>query len=301
MTGKNSKFSEEKMIERVVNKASKILEKILEEKMSQYANEIKEVQNIVNKDSLSVKKLQQQVKSLQEASDEIIGSQSYISSHYDEINQKLQQIEQSMKMHQGNTNNISKELQKLSEIQTKEIFKLDELEQYGRRDNLELHGVPVHANENTNFIVKKLAGKLNVKIEDQAISTSHRLPLLKTKSSTEENKPYGNHANEARNDLSDKPPPIIVRFANRDVRNQLYQKRNQISQIMNFEIPGMQNLYITENLTKSRKVLFLEAKKKKVSYNYKYLWTNQGQILMRRNQYSRVFKISSPEDLNQIN
>ena len=301
MTGKNSKFSEEKMIERVVNKASKILEKILEEKMSQYANEIKEVQNIVNKDSLSVKKLQQQVKSLQEASDEIIGSQSYISSHYDEINQKLQQIEQSMKMHQGNTNNISKELQKLSEIQTKEIFKLDELEQYGRRDNLELHGVPMHANENTNFIVKKLAGKLNVKIEDQAISTSHRLPLLKTKSSTEGNKSYGNHANEARNDLSDKPPPIIVRFANRDVRNQLYQKRNQISQIVNFEIPGMQNLYITENLTKSRKVLFLEAKKKKVSYNYKYLWTNQGQILMRRNQYSRVFKISSPEDLNQIN
>ena len=59
----------------------------------------------------------------------------------------------------------------------KEIEKVDALEQYGRRQNLEIVGVPVKDNENTNAIVMEVARLMNVKVEPHHISISHRLPI----------------------------------------------------------------------------------------------------------------------------
>ena len=52
---------------------------------------------------------------------------------------------------------------------------LDKLEQYGRRENREIHGVPTMRNESTNQIVKTVAKALNVQLGERHISTSHRL------------------------------------------------------------------------------------------------------------------------------
>jgi len=35
------------------------------------------------------------------------------------------------------------------------LNQIDDLEQYGRRENLEIHGVPTMRNENTNQIIKR--------------------------------------------------------------------------------------------------------------------------------------------------
>ena len=56
-----------------------------------------------------------------------------------------------------------------------------------------------------------------------------------------------------------RPPPIIVKFSNKDVRNQLYSKRSLVPQITNFGIEGGQYLYSTEYLTTYRKNLFMRA------------------------------------------
>ena len=52
----------------------------------------------------------------------------------------------------------------------KEIEKIDELEQYGRRQNLEIAGVPQQPNENTNSIVIEVAKLLNVVVPSDHIS-----------------------------------------------------------------------------------------------------------------------------------
>ena len=61
-------------------------------------------------------------------------------------------------------------------------------------------------------------------------------------------------------------PPIIVRFANRDKRNELYSKRSMISKsIEKDSLPSNfmpENLALKENLTKFCKSLFNEAKQK---------------------------------------
>ena len=57
-----------------------------------------------------------------------------------------------------------------------EIENIDRLEQYGRRQNLEIAGVPQQPIEITNLIVIEVAKLLNVVMPPDHISASHRLP-----------------------------------------------------------------------------------------------------------------------------
>ena len=133
---------------------------------------------------------------------------------------------------------------------------MDELEQYGRRENLEIHGVPVKPNESTNQVVKTLAKHLNVHLDESHISTSHQLAT----------KPD-----------SKKPPPIIVCFANRDKKSENFGKRKMLQSnsmiSSNFE---SDKITIQENLTVYKKMLFNQVKLAKQYLNFSFVWTSQG-------------------------
>ena len=86
------------------------------------------------------------------------------------------------------------------------------LEQYGHRENLEIDGIPFTKKKKTNEIVKKMANKLKVKLEDQDISISHRI-FNDSKLSSR----FGQF--ETRN--NSKHPPIIVHFTDRDKKNEI--------------------------------------------------------------------------------
>jgi len=138
-------------------------------------------------------------------------------------------------------------------------LKLDGFEQYGRRENLEIHGVPLKNGENTNDIVMKLAENLNVKLDNRDISTSHRLLT---------------------NGISDSklnsPPPIIVKFSNRDKRNEIYNKQSKVNDLATTssatpKLVHSNNLSLRENLTKFRKNVFNEAQKVKADLKFKFI------------------------------
>ena len=95
----------------------------------------------------------------------------------------------------------------LKNISIKEIEKIDNLEQYGRRQNLEIAGVPVQDREGTNAVME-VAKLLDVDILPSHISTSHRSPKK-----------------ICQNGNLTCSPPIIVRFTNRDIRNKIYANR----------------------------------------------------------------------------
>ena len=56
-------------------------------------------------------------------------------------------------------------------------FRLDELEQYDWRHNLELEEVPYKEGENMTQTVIDLAASLAVDVKAEEISIAHRLPL----------------------------------------------------------------------------------------------------------------------------
>ena len=126
---------------------------------------------------------------------------------------------------------------------------------------------------------------LNVQLDERHISTSHRL-----KQNEEDTRQH---------------PPIIVRFTNRDKRNEIFRKRKmlQTNQFTRESINskfGNANLKITENLTRYRKTLFNTAKLANQHLHYKFLWTSQGQIRLRQYPNSRIITVTSLSDLNKI-
>ena len=286
--------------EKITAKVLKNLDKIIEEKCKivfgklerdvelNHTNETKESNVEMLKSKME--DMQGEIKSLRDGADEILGSISYISSEYDDFSAKF--------------NKMLGEFQKLAredehnQGRLEEVEKhLDQLEQYGRRENLEIHGVPQMRNENTKHIVKSIAKCLNVNLNDSHISTSHRLV---------QNHKLIPEIRQDKNPNSDfnyrQPQPIIVRFSNRDMKNELFRNRKllQFNQELKALFGSTSKITFNENLTDQRRRLFNTAKLAKRELNYQFLWTTQGQIRLRKNSESRTINIRSLSDLNKI-
>jgi hypothetical protein len=156
--------------------------------------------------------------------------------------------------------------------------------QYSRRDTLEIAGIPVCKDEDTNDIVCNIGKLVDVDIEDDDISVSHRLPGDKYNNS---------HV-----------PAIIVKFVRRDLRDELYKARKSLSGKSTRDIGILrhpqQNIYINESLTPQNRALYKQCLKAKRELHYKFIWTKYGKIHLRKNNSSPSVNISSPVDIKKL-
>ena len=95
-----------------------------------------------------------------------------------------------------------------------ELYDLqDKLEQYTRKNSLEIHGIPESAYTSTEEVVLKLAGAVNVDVNPEDIEISHKLNRKGVK-------------------------PIIVKFQNHKVKSRLYKARTKLKNIRVLDILG---------------------------------------------------------------
>ena len=181
--------------------------------------------------------------------------------------------------------NLKSQAAALKTQEIKDSIKVDELEQYGRRQNLEIVGVPEKEDENTNAIVLEVAKMLDVDIMSSHISTSHRLPK-KT----------------AINRNNSGSSPIIVRFTSRDIRNQIYanRKKARFVDLKNFSVSDTKNIFVNENLTPTRKQLFWKTKQEVKNNSWKYIWTHNGNVFVKKDDNASITAIKNELDLNLI-
>ena len=153
-------------------------------------------------------------------------SQDFISTQYDKLEDEYSKLTETNKKQEAELKKLKAESYEMRAQGAKEAFKLDALEQYGRRQNFEIVGIPVTSNEDTNAIVREIAKLWRVTIVSKDISTSHR---LQTKSKSN-------------------PPPIIVRFVNRDVRNRIYSnhKNARNADFTKLSIKGVEKISSTK-------------------------------------------------------
>ena len=122
---------------------------------------------------------------------------------------------------------------------------LNDLEQYGRRNNLRFNGFAESESENTNEIIKDLAkDKLKITLQDSDIDRSHRVGKRGT----------------------DKPRAILVKFTNYNARKKVIKERKHLKG---------SRLSIHEDLTKQNQVLLKETAKQRGVVS---TWSNDGRI-----------------------
>ena len=91
---------------------------------------------------------------------------------------------------------------------------INNLEQYTRRECIEISGIPVQPEENTDEIVIDLGSQMGISLNHCDISVSHRLPKS------------GNS-----NSNANLVPKIIAKFVRRSVRDDYYKARKNLRSI----------------------------------------------------------------------
>ncbi|XP_046688637.1 uncharacterized protein LOC124374476 [Homalodisca vitripennis] len=160
--------------------------------------------------------------------------------------------------------------------------RIEEQEQYSRRNTVEIYGVPQEKNEDVVSVVKEVGKALDMDITRSMIDACHRL---------------GNKSGP--NNL---PPRIIVKFVSRLDKEEFLRKRRVKSSFstrhMNLGVD--QPVYINESLTLTRRKLLGEARRLKREKNYKFLWVRNGKIFLRREESARVVHVTCQADLSKV-
>lgn len=161
----------------------------------------------------------------------------------------------------------------------------DDLEQYTRKNSLEIHGLPEHVYTDTESAVIKIASALDVTIRPDDIEISHKLKGREGKR------------------------PIIIKFCSHKTKSKLYKERIRLRNIKVSDIfpsfssaaeSNQDRIYINENLTQHRRDIVKEANQRKRNKHLSSVWTLDGKIYVKSSSDGERFRIFSFEDLENI-
>lgn len=161
--------------------------------------------------------------------------------------------------------------------------KYDDLEQYSRKNSLEILGVPEGAYTSTDEVVIRIGDAINVNIKPEDIEISHKLKRKTTK-------------------------PVIVKFVSHKVKSLLYKARTKLKNVKTSDVfPSYafasredQRIFINENLTNYRRELFWKANKMKKDNMITSTWTMDGKIFVKTSPSGAPVRIYRIEDLDDL-
>ncbi len=127
-------------------------------------------------ESIFEEKLRETIQPLTKQVEEAMKNINFISQKYDEIAKLLKTSDEERKLLVTENKNLKiKVAQSENEIKLLQES-LNDLDQYIRRDCIEIRGLPMDSKQNSNNFVLKVAEKIGVDLEERNISVSHILP-----------------------------------------------------------------------------------------------------------------------------
>jgi len=154
--------------------------------------------------------------------------------------------------------------------------KYDDIEQYSRKFNLEIHGIPERKEEDIVQMILDLAKTTDADVREEDIDICHRLYKAEGKAR-----------------------PIIVKFTNYDSKYEMYSKRLWLRKVDNREKFGVERVFINENLTSRRALLYSKVRKKVKDNPVWKTWTMDGKIFLRKAPTGRSIRIKIEDDINK--
>ena len=210
------------------------------------------------------REIHDKIKGLNSRFEKVEQSQQFLSTKYDELLVSLQSTKRLIEDQGNQLSDATSEVGNIRESTYRHDIEIDELQQYMRRDCLEITGSSLQPDQNTNEYVIELASSIGVDLAKDDISTAHRLPETKK--------------------VKDR---LIVKFTRRDKREEMYKKRSNLKDRRQHG-DRSQRIHINESLTAYRKRLFGKINQFKKDHKYKYLWTINGKIHLRETDNMRV-------------
>ncbi|CAC5368509.1 unnamed protein product [Mytilus coruscus] len=172
--------------------------------------------------------------------------QRHIIDRINDIEEKQCNLESTLTIKTNQLNELHVKTTKLQQ-------KFDDLEQHSRKGLLRFSGVPFSRGENTIEKVVDIVKKIGVNIKADDISVSHRTGKYK----------------------ENKPRQIIARFPKHDLKVEILKSAKKLR-----EIPGLQNICINQDLTKTRDEIAFQARAYVRNHRLKATWVVDGKIMV---------------------
>ena len=175
---------------------------------------------------------------------------------------------------------LSKDLKQVKKELETSIKQLNDLEQYGRRDCIEISGIPQEENENAEALIIKTGAMHDIPVEPKDIQACHRLGK--------------------RHDA-----PIICKFLNRKMATAFLAAKKHTKKPFRGDKLGFKDLpeckiYINESLTKRNKDLMYKVRMKKQENNWKFIWSRNRTIYARKDENSEFLRINDEKDIGKM-
>lgn len=154
--------------------------------------------------------------------------------------------------------------------------RINELEQYSRVCNFEIHGYPYKANEDLVSFLGDVASRLQITdFTPDDVNAVHRLPSR-----------------------DDSVAPILVQMRSVSAKQKWLSAKNGLAALQqNGSFP---RLYFKDNLTRMNRNLYRLARARGKERNYKFVWTRNGKVLAKKLEGAPVLRIERLSDLDRI-
>ena len=96
----------------------------------------------------------------------------------------------------------------------------------------------------------------------------------------------------------DNKTPIVVKFVSIEKRNIIFKNKKQLSSVDFKSTKGKAKIvYINENLTYRNQRIFSKANQFKKENKWKYIWTKNGIVHLRKNEETTSFQVRNEQDI----
>lgn len=145
--------------------------------------------------------------------------------------------------------------------------KINDLEQYNRRNNLCITGIAEEPGENCKQIIQTIGKKLNIEVSNEDVRAAYRLGKKEQKTR-----------------------PLLVEFSFINKRNEIFNARKHLRE-------KCRNVYINEHLTQKNYNLLYKMRKMKKEKKIFSVWTVNGKIRVRSSEGSQPNYVTSIGDV----
>lgn len=213
---------------------------------------------------------------------ELRTSLSFLSDAVDKNNALMANIMSELKKTQEENCKLRQEnLQLRNTVNSLEV-RVRNVEQHSRRQNIEIDGVPETQGEDVSTILRDVAKSIGLEMKPEKVVAAHRVPTFNKK----------------------RAPPIIVRFATYEARDVWIAAFKNVRPLtankINPNFSSSHKVFINEHLSPENKQLLSKTKEVAKAKQYKYVWSREGKIFVRKVDGEKCKRVDSLCDLEKL-
>ena len=231
---------------------------------------------------------------------ELTNAVSFLSNKFDSIDKRVSEMEHNLKEVDKENSFLKAEVFRLSKAFLDVTEKINNIEQYSRRECCEIAGIPVQTGEDTNDLVIKVGSLMGVDLEKCDISVSHRLPTPNYSSRLGQEDPTSGRERFPALQF----PKVIVKFVRREKKELFYRNRKNLKDKSTNDLSlsriSENGIFVSESLSQRNRNLFKECLNFKRMHGFKFIWTQQGRTYLRKDINTPARLITCKADLEKL-